>query len=73
MRLPASTFQLRIDKALLQKLYLFLNRHAEVILLVSLIIISIFNFVLYYRNGLGLAYNDARSHLEISAAVWSKG
>jgi hypothetical protein len=28
-------------------------------------LVSIINFVTYYQNGLGLAYNDARSHLDI--------
>ncbi|GAC1413056.1 MAG: hypothetical protein NVSMB66_3920 [Candidatus Doudnabacteria bacterium] len=34
-----------------------------------LILISIFSFVFFYKNGLGLAYNDARSHLDIARRV----
>ncbi len=32
-------------------------------------IISIFSFVVFYLNGLNLAYNDARSHLDIARRV----
>lgn len=32
-------------------------------------IISLFAFVFYLRNGLGLAYNDARSHLDIGRRI----
>lgn len=36
---------------------------------VGLALLSVGAFVLYYRNGLGLAYNDARSHLDIGRRV----
>lgn len=36
---------------------------------ISLILISVFFFITYYRNGLGIAYNDARSHLDIGRRV----
>ncbi len=47
----------RLDK------YIF----SAVLLLLSLI--SIFTFIYYYKNGLGLSYNDARSHLDIARRV----
>lgn len=31
--------------------------------------ISVYSFIFYYQNGLGLAYNDARSHLDIGRRV----
>lgn len=39
------------------------------LLVAALIAISIWNFVHYYQSGLGLAYNDARSHLDIGRRV----
>lgn len=39
------------------------------ILCIGLSIISIAMFSFYYHNGLGLAYNDARSHLDIGRRV----
>ena len=32
-------------------------------------LVSVFCFIHYYQNGLGLAYNDARSHLDIGRRV----
>ena len=32
-------------------------------------LISIVSFLVFYSNGLGLAYNDARSHLDIGRRV----
>src|SRR3972149_11877050 len=41
--------------------------HQTVILVLS--IISILTFIWFYNNNLGLAYNDARSHLDIGRRV----
>lgn len=38
-------------------------------LIVFLSLVSIFYFYLFYKNGLGLSYNDARSHLDIGRRV----
>src|SRR3989344_5659844 len=40
-------------------------RHLNLVLCIVLSTISIAAFIFYYQNGLGLAYNDARSHLDI--------
>ena len=32
-------------------------------------VVSVIFFITYFRNGLGLAYNDARSHLDIGRRV----
>lgn len=45
------------------------ERHDIVTLSVVLGVISIGMFIHYYSNGLGLAYNDARSHLDIGRRV----
>src|SRR3989344_5968737 len=43
----------------------FLDKYIVQIVLLVLVLISIFSFMIFYQNGLGLAYNDARSHLDI--------
>ncbi len=60
---------INIKKSTLQKIHSFFIRHADVIIIYFLIAISIFSFMFYYENGLGLAYNDARSHLDIGRRV----
>lgn len=45
------------------------NRLVQLLLLCVLTFIAISQFVYYYQNGLGLAYNDARSHLDIARRV----
>jgi hypothetical protein len=48
----------------------FPNNHwLQLLLLCVLAFIAISQFVYYYQNGLGLAYNDARSHLDIARRV----
>ncbi|MBP7927526.1 hypothetical protein KAZ57_00040 [Patescibacteria group bacterium] len=44
-------------------------KHFELFLGLILIAISIYSFYYYYKNGLGIAYNDARSHLDIGRRV----
>lgn len=46
-----------------------LEKSALAIIVYLLILISIGGFLFYYFNGLGLAYNDARSHLDIGRRV----
>jgi len=59
------TVHFRVSK----KLFVFFERHTAAILFVLLILLSLGNFIYYYYNGLGLAYNDARSHLDIGRRV----
>ncbi len=47
----------------------FFEHNIIFILLFSLSFISAFAFLTFYNNGLGLAYNDARSHLDIGRRV----
>lgn len=58
-------FSLTIPKAFTD----FLQKHTKLILGIVLTLISIGSFIFYYTNGLGLAYNDARSHLDIGRRV----
>lgn len=63
------TFQIKITDGQKKSVAIFLNRRAFLIFLGILTAISIYCFWFYYRNGLGLAYNDARSHLDIGRRV----
>jgi hypothetical protein len=47
----------------------FFDRYGAWITAAVLSAISISAFVYYYQNGLGIAYNDARSHLDIGRRV----
>jgi hypothetical protein len=46
-----------------------IEKYFSVLTFMILPIISIYTFYVYYTNGLGLAYNDARSHLDIGRRV----
>ncbi len=52
-----------------QKVTSFLRRYAFHIIAIILSEVSIYYFLLFYFNGLGLSYNDARSHLDIGRRV----
>ena len=45
------------------------SAHLPAVLTILLSLISVGAFYYYYQNGLGLAYNDARSHLDIGRRV----
>lgn len=47
----------------------FMSRHETAIMVSILSLISVICFVWYLTNGLGIAYNDARSHLDIGRRV----
>jgi len=61
--------KLQIKTSTLENWKGFFERHAILILFVGLSAVSILNFIIYYQNGLGLAYNDARSHLDIGRRI----
>jgi hypothetical protein len=58
-----------IRKNNLIKLGKYFNRRVLKIVLILLSIVSAYAWFFYYKNGLGLAYNDARSHLDIGRRV----
>ena len=58
-----------LHKKIFEKLNIFFKKNILVVLIFVLSLISISEFVYYYQNGLGLAYNDARSHLDIGRRV----
>lgn len=61
--------QFSINLKILNKLIAFLKQKGLTILFIVLSVISITSFTIFYYNGLGLAYNDARSHLDIGRRV----
>lgn len=63
------TFQFAIPDGIFKKLTEFIDKYAFVLLIIFLTTVSAFNFMYYLDNGLGLAYNDARSHLDIGRRV----
>src|SRR5438874_2371687 len=59
------TFDLKFPK----NIFSFIEKQMVIVLFFVLSMISITTFLYYYANSLGLAYNDARSHLDISRRV----
>jgi len=57
------------DIDILGDMVLFFKKHELLSIGIVLSVISIITFAFFFINGLGLAYNDARSHLDISRRV----
>ncbi len=64
-----NSLQLSLSKKTIEKVTAFFRQHALQIIITVLAIVSVISFWHYYQNGLGLAYNDARSHLNIGRRV----
>lgn len=69
LRLNDGVLSLNISFEFLQNLETFFNKKMVWILIILLTTISISVFVYFLNNGLGLNYNDARSHLDIGRRV----
>ena len=54
---------------LLEEIITFVKEYEFRLILVSLSLLSVLTFIYFYLNGLGTAYNDARSHLDIGRRV----
>ncbi|HWY79079.1 MAG TPA: hypothetical protein VNW29_01850 [Candidatus Sulfotelmatobacter sp.] len=63
------SIQITISKNTIATIKSFLNKHAVIMLFFVLTMISITSYLYYLSNGLGIAYNDARSHLDIARRV----
>jgi len=61
--------KLSISTHFISKFNIFFQKRGKLIIFCSLLLIGIINFIINYQNGLGLAYNDARSHLDIGRRV----
>lgn len=60
---------LHLPLASIEAIKIKLARILPVLIIATLTIVSVYFFVHYYQNGLGLSYNDARSHLDIGRRV----
>jgi hypothetical protein len=67
--LSKGTITAKIDGSLLDKTGEYFNKKGSIFVLVLLTLVSIWAFLFFYFNGLGVAYNDARSHLDIGRRV----
>ncbi|HRN70647.1 MAG TPA: hypothetical protein PLS49_05690 [Candidatus Woesebacteria bacterium] len=63
------TLHLSLPTAPVNGIKKFLEKFGVGIVLIVLTAISVYFFIYFYQNGLGLAYNDARSHLDIGRRV----
>ncbi len=63
------TLSVSMSAERLKRIVGFFEKHATLFLIAILSAISVFAFLYYLDNGLGLAYNDARSHLDIGRRV----
>ncbi len=61
--------EIDISQKFVQKVKNFFHKRTIKVIVVSFSTVSIVAFIIYYLNGLGLAYNDARSHLDIGRRV----
>lgn len=69
MKIPSFKLNLTIKSNTLAAFSGWLDRNSTPLVILFLNCLSIFYFVYYYSNGLSLAYNDARSHLDIGRRV----
>jgi hypothetical protein len=67
--LKSLTLNFTINKKILSGSVSYFEKYAPVILFFILTMISITSFLYFLSNGLGVAYNDARSHLDIARRV----
>jgi hypothetical protein len=69
MKLPTLSFHMTVNKKYLKHVKNFFEKYVWIILMAFLSFASILSYLVYLDNGLGLAYNDARSHLDIGRRV----
>src|SRR5882762_8547701 len=69
LNLRTLTVNFSFSKRSLNGLQNFFRNNATTILFFVLAMISITSYLYYLSNGLGVAYNDARSHLDIARRV----
>src|SRR3989344_7542885 len=61
--------QITINRKKLQRFNQFLDRYIIYLMVAVLAFLSIHVWLGFYDNGIGLAYNDSRSHLDIGRRV----
>ncbi len=62
-------FSFTINPKLIKNFEIFARKYLFIFVFIFLSAISIYFFIYYLQNGLGLNYNDARSHLDIGRRV----
>jgi len=67
--LNLSLSEIIIKKDFLKKVLRYIEKKSAYLLIIILCIVSVFFYVYYLHNKLGLSYNDARSHLDIGRRV----
>ncbi len=67
--LKKGLISIAIDRSFFERLHDFWDRFGLYVVLTALIAMSVWQFWVYQQNGLALAYNDARSHLDIGRRV----
>ena len=60
---------ININRSIFEKIVNFLEKKGAIIVVIFLSLLSMFFFVYYLNNEIGLKYNDARSHLDIGRRV----
>jgi len=58
-----------IPKRFASTLSAWIQKNDFILILIVLTALSVLSYVIYWNNGLGLSYNDARSHLDIGRRV----
>jgi len=69
MKVSLQRIEITISENKIEKISRFLRKNILRLVIGFLILIAVGAFYNYYQNGLGLAYNDARSHLDIGRRV----
>ena len=69
MKIPSPSINFSLSELFVDKLAKFIQRNILIWIVFLLALISAFSFFVFYENGLGLAYNDSRSHLDIARRV----
>ena len=64
-----SKIKIKINIELIHNLIIYTEKYLLLILSIGLGVVSILYYLHYLNNGLGLNYNDARSHLDIGRRV----
>lgn len=64
-----SKIEIKISNKIINNLSIFFKKYVVLLMSLALSIVSIFYYIHYLNNQLGLNYNDARSHLDIGRRV----
>ena len=63
------SFSIPLNSKVFLAVQKLIKKSEKYILFIILSLISVYAFTVYLLNGLGLSYNDARSHLDIGRRV----